>query len=39
LSYIPNDLKRPGLRDYGTGAEVPVSYPGEAPPEKNGGLS
>ena len=39
LSYIPNDLKRPGLRDYGTGAEVPVPYPGGAPPEKNGGLS
>ena len=39
LSYIPNDLKRPGLRDYGTGAEVPIPYPGGAPPEKNGGLS
>ncbi len=39
LSYIPNDLKRPGLRDYGAGAEVPASCPGRAPPEKNGGLS
>ncbi len=39
LSYIPNDLKRPGLRDYGAGAEVPASYPERAPQKKMVGLA